>query len=567
MDLRDRSEPGDLRTAEPPEVPSELELRARKIGNRAGAHELRVAVEPRHLEPVEPFTCPRCHQPAEGEAFYGPCGACRQSLRTGATVVAAPSQGPTSAPVEPAAEVVVSGPVLRRQHRRHRDRNVVYRAATSELADLLHELPAGTDRVVMTGPRPGTTAAGDRAWYCGELPPGWTPAEGGHYLGGATPIGKYTAPDGRRVAVHRAADWFGEGDYGPAAVEAAMAELAGVLGGPLLATAATTGRELLLRSLPEREEGWPVLSEEHQTLLRSISGQGRSEVFDLGRPELPELHEYDGRFMYSALCWGLGAGPAELVERPSWEPRARAWYEVCATVPAGWSGPGLLGVKDDDGETWRYPAQPGEAFYTWADGAELFMAERHGWRFTVLRQLRLTDSKANPLGGWADRLVKARDACALPLAAKACRSILLKTVGTLHGRPHTITKTVHRSEARAIPDEADVDEYGDQLVYTVQAGQAWPAMCHPEWSAGVWARCRARLLSGPGGTGALHLQAGEVVAFRTDAVYVTARQPSWEAADDGATGRLQYRGGTTEPLPAPTTTAALLRSRPWRDNR
>jgi hypothetical protein len=29
---------------------------------------------------AEPFACPRCGEPAAGEAFYGPCRACRAEL-------------------------------------------------------------------------------------------------------------------------------------------------------------------------------------------------------------------------------------------------------------------------------------------------------------------------------------------------------------------------------------------------------------------------------------------------------------------------------------------------------
>lgn len=29
---------------------------------------------------AEPFGCPRCGEPATGERFYGPCGACRAEL-------------------------------------------------------------------------------------------------------------------------------------------------------------------------------------------------------------------------------------------------------------------------------------------------------------------------------------------------------------------------------------------------------------------------------------------------------------------------------------------------------
>lgn len=557
LDQRDRSEPAALRIEhERPAPPRPAPV---KRTSKAPAP---VKLEARHLEPVEPFTCPRCGQPADGQPFYGPCGKCQGELGAGGNLASS-----TLPCVEEGAPLVQGAPsaVLRRTQRRHRARVTVWRQVTAEVAQLLHELPAGTERVYICGRRPGLTAAGDRAWFLGQLPDGWSHHPDGHYLGGQHPVGKYLDPAGTRVEVHRAASWYGEGDYTPAQAQAAHEELADLFGRhPLLATPATTGRELLVRTIPEREGGWPCLSADHQELVRSTSGQGRMELFTEQGQVLDGLHEYDGRFMYAGLCRQLGAGPATLHEGPGFDRYARARYLVAVQVPAGWDGPGLLGHTSPDGG-WCYPSTPRARFSTWADGAELHLAQRHGWTFTVQARLELADSKANPLGAWAERLVKMRQAAIMPMAQAALRRVLLMAVGTLHGRPHRVTRVVELADAGQVPDDSPAQVLGGQVAYEVSTGQAWPALAHPEWTSAIWARGRTRLLSGPTGQGALHLGAGQLVAMRTDALYVTRRQHGWEEGDDGRPGRLEYRGGRDGQLQAPTSVAELLAARTWRD--
>jgi hypothetical protein len=204
---------------------------------------------------------------------------------------------------------------------------------------------------------------------------------------------------------------------------------------------------------------------------------------------------------------------------------------------------------------WEWPAEPARTFAAWCDSAELHVALKAGWRCRIVDRLLYTD--ADPLSRWVTGIVKARET-ATPLAGRAWRNILLTAIGALHGRPHRVTRQVplHQSHL-AGSNRARVE--GDWIVWDTDNPSPWPAMSHPEWSAGIWGRQRARLLSGPQQTGALHLTDGtDVVAFRTDALYVTGRQPAWEQADDGRPGRLTYRGGTTSPLPAPGTVRELL---------
>lgn len=548
----DRSDPAALRRPAP--APAQQRTPATKP-----APALRpVALEDRHHEPVESFACPRCGADTS-QPFYGPCGTCCQALRGGSTVMPSPPGPPT-----PATPSGGGGPVLRRTQRRYRQRPAICAAATPTVAELLHLLPAGVERVYVVGPRLDLTAS--RSWYLGELPDGWSHDPAGHYLG-RNPVGKYLDPAGQPVQVHRAAAWFGEGSYTVAEAEGARAALTSLLdelGTGMLATPGATGRQLLLQVIPERDGGWPVLAPEHQQLIRAQAGQGRAEHFGGGEPA--ELHEYDGRWYYAGLCWGLGAGPAVHDDRPEWDEYARGLHRVTFTVPAGWSGPGLLGVLSDEGgaRSWAWPTAG--TWDTWAGGAQLQVAARAGWAFQVTERLLLADGKANPMGGWADRIVRAGDS-ATGLVRKGLRMMLIATIGTLYGQPFTTTKVIPASEVGSVPAGADVRRLGgNRLSVELEAGQAWPAMAHPEWVAGIWDRGRARLLSGPGATGALHLDGGRIVAFRNDALYVTQRQPAWELADTGRPGQLTYKGGRSDLMPAPADLPGLLTQRTaWKD--
>lgn len=452
----------------------------------------------------------------------------------------------------PPVAIPAGSHALRRRWAKHRRRETEYLAAGRSLADTLATVEPDTEVVYVCGPITDRSA---ELLPWATLPDGWT--HRGHYLRLPHPIFRVARPDGRPVEVHRAEGFYGEG-VTPSRAAAAADELAGQLdqrfgGGRLLATPATTGRELIARSLPPG--GFACLTDEHQNLIRETSGQGRIEMLWQGG-ELPELLEYDGRFMYAALCWGLGAGPAVHDDRPVWEPRARGRYRVTFTPPAGWDHVGLLGVKDGGG--WVYPTSG--TWSTWADGAELLTAERAGWSFTITERLLLADDRADPLRRWADRLVAAREAVELDESRAALRAILLHGLGALHGRPSNVTRLTPVDQADTVPADADIVRVdGDHIVWTAAGeGARWAAMSHPEWTSAVWARARARLLAGPGGIGALSVPRGQLVAFRTDAIYLAGRRSDWESADDGKAGRFRLAHHQPGPLPGPTTANDLL---------
>lgn len=478
-------------------------------------------------------------------------------------------------------------PAAKRLIRQYTPRAVTFAPTAASAGAQLARLPAHTDAVYLTGPRPIEW----RAWATRDLD-GTGYAATTSYEEGAHPILRYTHQSGQRVELHRAASWFGPGDYRPDVAADAWRILGDVLGaaftqpgrgGPvrpcLLATPATTGRDLWLRTIPKGRR-FPALDADTQDFLRRTLGQARVQgpdtlAADLQGHMLPGLYEYDGRLMYSALCWELPVGrPHRDYANELGDTYARGRYDVALQVPDDWPHPfGLIGVPaDGGGARWHYPATPGRIVRGWIDAAELRVALRAGWPLVRVHERFLfpRTTQRGPLDTWARRLVLVRDfldpqalpdadPAALDLARYAVRQLLITAIGAFQGTPHTVTRRHPVADGTdGVPlDRARID--GDHFVWPETTPPAWPGLAHPEWAAAVWGRARARLLVAPDQSGALHLARGtRVVAFRTDALYVTGPQ-NWP--DNLTVGRYRLARATNQPLPTPADNAALLRAR------
>lgn len=488
-------------------------------------------------------------------------------------------RAPTPASIDdptPAEGATIRRPVLRRRPRSFRQRPSEWAPWAPTLAEQLAELSPAVERVYLIGRRPKGTSAGVLEWAAGELPEGWTDGAG-HYLAGQLPVLRYARTDGGRpVELHRATAWLGDEVEHQADTCAAAAAVFRELierafdGGAVLATPASTGTHLLQRSQPHGRE-WPVLDVETQELIRATSGQGRIELVAPAGEQLPELRKYDGRLSYAALCWGLPGGDVTHDRGDTFAGQARARYRVQVRVPARWAGVGLLPYRTDDG--WSWPAEPRRRFTTWADGAELLIAQRCGWGLSIKERIVWAGyTHKGPLDAWATKLVKLREQIAhrielgaVPtdvgaLAGAMVRATLLHTIGTLHGRGSPVTRFT--DDPQSVPSGAQgLRRVAGRYVWQEQRAGGAPELSHPEWSACVWARQRARLLDAPTGTagaraGALHLPEGvRAVAFRTDAIY-TDGATHWP--DDGAVGRLRLQRTVAGPLPMPADHAGLL---------
>lgn len=491
--------------------------------------------------------------------------------------------------------------VIRRMGRRPTAFLALQREARASVAPLL-DAAGHVARIYVVGRRPGTGLGGGtegaRRWASldDRIPhdPGWGMDPRGHYFEGEHPVFRFVHHDGRHVEIRRAATFFGEGRY--SARQAAQAwelvndELARSFpAGQLLSSPAATGRELWLQTI-SKDHPWPTLPDELQQLIRSTAGQGRIELLPRAPHTIPQLTVYDGRFMYAALCWGLPGRGARLERVSEYLGQTRARYHAQAEVPRDWAercrcgapghaGIGLLPAPGDPG--WRYPAEPGETFEGWWDGAELHVAIDHGWRIRPVEAIIFERAATGPLDRWARELIGVRaridrrrldDTVTGQLASAAVRSILLHAIGAFHGAGRRVTRSLPIEDASEAPaDAADMRVEDGRLVWCEYQQAGWPALSHPEWSAAVWARARARLLAGPGPkrppsavwpynrsrVGALYAQPSTVLAFRTDAIYLT-HDPGWD--DDGQPGRFRLTRQLRGPLATPRSHAQLLRA-------
>ncbi|WP_164990889.1 hypothetical protein [Streptomyces sp. GZWMJZ-114] len=443
-------------------------------------------------------------------------------------------------------------------------------------AELLTALPAPVERVILVGPRPwhedtadATATDGVRQWLTTPAPDGWS--AGSHYVHHANPVGRWQHGK-RRLEVMHLGSWVpGAGEDGPTSdprtVDGAFAHLlTGVRARwqesslELLGSPSAMGMDLWKRSIPKGVE-YPLMAPELRELIRTTSGQGRFELRPIGRGgKIPGLFYYDCVFAYSALTWGLGVGEPTAFSARTFAGgdaekllRGRGRWHVRATVPADWAHVGILPASGASG--WEYPSEPGRSFTTWATGSEVWVARQHGWHIDVLEGFTWQEGK--PLNTWKDRLLDMWKAYeggdeSMALARKMIRSMVLFTIGSFHSRG--AARGGITTDEDAIPYHAERVSERDGAYTWTSTREVSSDTAHPEWSSEIYGRMRARLLSGPGGTGALALPASSVLAFRSDAIMTTA-DAGW---DDPLPGRFRLKGRLSGPLSAPTTEGDLL---------
>lgn len=444
---------------------------------------------------------------------------------------------------------------------------------------------AGMERVYLTGPRPRAKGDSTAAAWLFAPTPDWTPA--GHYVDAhALDVARFVhAASGARVELRRAAEWFGWGDYTARDAAAAWRALRDVhvrtfgSGAQLLASPAGTSQDAWARTLP-RDRDVPQLEPDFQALIRDTAVQHHVDFVPHTEP-LPGFVYMDGRFMFAALTKELGVGPASIDDKDTigcgagpecvHVPKCgyeRARYEVTARVPSDWPFLGMLPLRVGPGE-WEWPAAPGRTFRTWVDGAEAKLAREWGWQLVVHKRLLL--QRGRPLDTWSDKLSRARATVDTwpadgprQLVKGALRAMLIQGIGAFHSTGRNVTRVSFD------PFGADVRAAGAAGyavrdvapgVFVWQEPQPLTGRAalfqHPEWSAAVWGRSHARILSHRG-TGVLHVHSSDVIGVRGDAIYLTD-DPEWP--DDGANGRLRVKGRLPGPIPAPTDMTALNRLR------
>ncbi|MEU6182943.1 hypothetical protein [Streptomyces coeruleorubidus] len=479
------------------------------------------------------------------------------------------------------------------------------------LTAVFRTLPEGVERIYITAGAPWHRDA-DRypylrdavaAWLNAPIP-GWRTDTGrgrdrmaGHFVHARNPVGRYQREHGEQhVEIRSVGEWFDVDGDAPHIVRDAFVLLWQALrrhwpDAVLMGSPSQTGRDLWTRTIPTRgqhADGFPVLSEELRGLLHATAGQGRNELLTPPRvPEqLPELVEYDRTFAYAKHTWKSPVGTPRRITAAtfaSWSEKEqmRALYgcghwQVRVTVPDTWNHIGLLPAPAPGDRAWHYPAAPGTTFTTWAGGPEIHTALANPiapWKIEILDGILWDDGK--PLDDWAKKLKETwtnlsaqahfqgdpQQARAAHLASRAVRSILLYGIGSFAQRPRMVTGTTPRSLERDVPPDAEIIGFDDELItWQKPTGFSRDPNAHPEWAAAIWSAARAALLTqrhrdDDTYAGALHTPPGTVVAFRTDALYLT--QPhNWPHHHQP--GDYLLRGRLAGPVTAPTTEEELL---------
>ncbi|WP_030267278.1 hypothetical protein [Streptomyces violens] len=497
----------------------------------------------------------------------------------------------------------------------HRNQTHQLTLPTASAAEILtavfHTLPDGVERIYITAGDPWHRDAhrypylrdAVAAWLNAPTP-GWRTDTGrgkdrmaGHFVHPRNPVGRYQRENGEgHVEIRSVGEWFDTGGADPETIRDAFVLLwqalrhhwndAVIMGSP-----SQTGRDLWTRTIPQRgqwADGYPVLSEELRGLLHATAGQGRNELLTPPRvpDQLPALFEYDRTFAYAKHTWKSPVGTPHRITATtfaSWSEKeqTRALYgcghwHVRVTVPHGWNHVGLLPAPAPGERAWHYPHAPGTTFTTWAGGAELHTALTNPlapWKIEILDGILWEDGK--PLDDWSKKLKEAwaglaaqADLAGTPaqrtaahLASRAVRSLLLYGIGSFAQRPRTVTGTTPRSAERDVPPDAEIIGFDEETITWQRAtGFSRDPHAHPEWSAGIWSAARAALLTqrhreDNAFAGALHTPPGTVVAFRTDALYLTQPQ-NWP--HHGNPGDYLHKGHLPGPVPAPASEEDLL---------
>ena len=129
------------------------------------------------------------------------------------------------------------------------------------------------------------------------------------------------------------------------------------------------------------------------------------------------------------------------------------------------------------------------------------------------------------------------------------RNIVLHGIGAFHRNKRDITVILRRDEEAPDAINAAPKELGDDLyIYSIpgKVDAYSEQFDHPEYSALVWARCRARMTKW-----ALSLPRESIIAIRTDAIATTQEVPAWKSSEK--VGTLREKWTIRKQIKAPHT--------------
>lgn len=360
-------------------------------------------------------------------------------------------------------------------------------------------------------------------------------------------IASYKRQDGRRVTLYSSAQWFGECDD-ISLIRATYIRLRVLLRATfdndlvLMGTPARTGLDLIERSL-SASVSFPTLAQDVRTVIENNIGQGRLEMLahTENTPQVDTLYVLDAIWMYSACCRRLPCEPVEHDYQNTFAGWRSAFYRVQFQVPPAWAHIGLLPTWHPKQHRTVWPSKPSEHWYeAFVGPEELKLAIENGWPVRIAERWLFRegdDIHVDPLRYWIEKLRALREMCTDeregqkgPLLRGAIRALCIKAVGGLHrkGRFQHIETPIE--DVESIPDDAEILYITDTHCTwrkPIPLDSAMAQFAHPEWSAAIWGRARARLAKA-----ALQLPRETIIALRSDAI-VTTFDPGWHGEKPG----------------------------------
>ena len=428
----------------------------------------------------------------------------------------------------------------------------------------------------------------ERVFLCGLLPDDYeqwlldtaihqdyTTGERGHYFDPKDHTGHVARfkhrVTGDKLEIRSMSAWLGDSGYTVEQARDAVLLLTQYLQGVftddtvVYATPSQTFQQIWTQQNRLERKSYDLLPQNIRDIIHATSGQGRVELCtqeDIKK--LSELHYYDGIFMYAGLTWGM---PTELETHDhenAYAGKVPARYRISYTVPTDWQHVGLF-MTAKGNEAWFYPGDrhQGQTFETWADGAELDVLREHygdietgmrAWNITILERIVFKPEKDStakkPLDAIIKKLVTMREqvekdarldtsrTALYKMVRGMVRNIVLHGIGAFHRNKRDITVILRRDEEAPDTINAAPKELGDDLyIYSIpgKVDAYSEQFDHPEYSALVWARCRARMTKW-----ALSLPRESIIAIRTDAIATTQEVPAWKSSEKVGTLREKW---------------------------
>lgn len=254
-----------------------------------------------------------------------------------------------------------------------------------------------------------------------------------------------------------------------------------------------------------------------------------------------KLYLIDAIWMYSACCRRLPSGSVQHDMVSEFAGYRVGFYRVEFRVPEGWKHIGLLPTWNPRERHTIWPSRPSRYWYTsFVCADELRLAIEQQWPIRIKERWLFAEGDGiaqDPLRHWIEKLRRIREECTDEregdlgkLLRSAIRSICIKAIGGFHrkGRYQTIETPVSRIDD--IPDDAEIVWRTDTHIRwrkPISLDSSMGHFAHPEWSAYIWGRARAKLARA-----ALSLPRECIIALRSDALALTF-DPGWTGTKPG----------------------------------